>query len=170
MPSGKFLKADLAGVTAAAAGAAKDMPADFRVSITDAPGAAAYPDFQLHLAAHPGQFHDATKRDAVKGFLEWMLTDGQSYNESLSYAKLPSRGCRKGTEADRDDSVAGGERPGIRMSTATTAIDSAAPPESGPRALLHRLRHGDEVAHLLTLIFAATILLITSMHGLRALG
>lgn len=49
------------------------------------------------------------------------------------------------------------------MSTATTAIDSAAPPESGPRALLHRLRHGDEVAHLLTLIFAATILLITSI-------
>ncbi|HEY6464807.1 MAG TPA: phosphate ABC transporter permease subunit PstC [Candidatus Acidoferrales bacterium] len=49
------------------------------------------------------------------------------------------------------------------MSTATTTIDRAAPPESGPRALLHRLRHGDEVAHLLTLIFAATILLVTSI-------
>jgi phosphate transport system permease protein len=49
------------------------------------------------------------------------------------------------------------------MSTATTAMERAAPPESGPRALLYRLRHGDEVAHLLTLIFAATILLITSV-------
>lgn len=49
------------------------------------------------------------------------------------------------------------------MSTVTTTIDRAAPPESGPRAFLQRLRHGDEVAHLLTLIFAATILLITSI-------
>lgn len=48
------------------------------------------------------------------------------------------------------------------MSTATTTIERAAPPESGPRALLYRLRHGDEVAHLITLIFAATILLVTS--------
>lgn len=49
------------------------------------------------------------------------------------------------------------------MSTASTTLDRAAPPESGPRALIHRLRHGDEVAHLITLIFAATILLITSL-------
>lgn len=49
------------------------------------------------------------------------------------------------------------------MSTATTTIDHAAPPQSGPRALLHRLRHGDEVAHVVTLVFAATILLITSL-------
>src|ERR1700681_985442 len=49
------------------------------------------------------------------------------------------------------------------MSTSDTTIDRAAPPEAGPRSLLHRLRHGDEVAHLLTLTFAAGILLITSM-------
>jgi len=49
------------------------------------------------------------------------------------------------------------------MSTATTPIENAAPPESGPRALFHRLRHGDEVAHLVTLTFAALILLITTM-------
>ena len=49
------------------------------------------------------------------------------------------------------------------MSTATTPIEHAAPPESGPRALFHRLRHGDEVAHLVTLTFAALILLITTM-------
>ncbi len=87
--SGKFLKADLAGVTAAAAGAAKDMPDDFRVSITNAPGAAAYPISSFTWLLIPAQIPDATKRDAIKGFLTWMLADGQGYNEGLSYAKLP---------------------------------------------------------------------------------
>jgi len=49
------------------------------------------------------------------------------------------------------------------MSASATTIDHAAPPEAGPRALIRRLRHGDEVAHLLTLVFAAGILLITSL-------
>jgi phosphate transport system permease protein len=49
------------------------------------------------------------------------------------------------------------------MSTAATTIDRAAPPDSGPRALIRRLRHGDEAAHVITLVFAATILLVTSM-------
>jgi phosphate transport system substrate-binding protein len=87
--SGKFLKADLAGVTAAAAGAAKDMPDDFRVSITNAPGAAAYPISSFTWLLIPAQIPDAAKRDAIKGFLTWMLADGQGYNEGLSYAKLP---------------------------------------------------------------------------------
>jgi phosphate transport system substrate-binding protein len=87
--AGKFLKADLAGVTAAAAGAAKDMPDDFRVSITDAPGAGAYPISSFTWLLIPAKISDAGKRDAVKAFLGWMLSDGQSVNESLSYAKLP---------------------------------------------------------------------------------
>ncbi|MGA7916522.1 MAG: phosphate ABC transporter substrate-binding protein PstS [Candidatus Acidiferrales bacterium] len=86
---GKFIKADLAGVTAAAAGAAKDMPADFRVSITNAPGATAYPVSSFTWLLIPEHFSDAAKRDAVKGFLKWMLTDGQKYNEGLTYAQLP---------------------------------------------------------------------------------
>jgi phosphate transport system permease protein len=49
------------------------------------------------------------------------------------------------------------------MSATATIAEHAAPPESGPRALIRRLRHGDEVAHVLTLVFAASILLITSM-------
>ncbi len=86
---GKFVKADLAGVTAAAAGAAKSMPDDFRVSITNAPGATAYPISSFTWLLIPGKISDATKRDAIKGFLQWMLTDGQNYNEGLSYARLP---------------------------------------------------------------------------------
>ena len=87
--SGKFLKASLAGVTAAAAAAAKDMPDDFRVSITNAPGATAYPISSFTWLLIPEQIKDATKRDAIKGFLKWMMTDGQSYNEALSYSTLP---------------------------------------------------------------------------------
>jgi len=88
--AGKFLKADLAGVTAAAAGAAKDMPADFRVSITNAPGATAYPISSFTWLLIPAQIPDANKRAAIKDFLAWMLKDGQNYNEALSYAKLPA--------------------------------------------------------------------------------
>ena len=49
--AGEFVKADIASVTEAAAGAAKDMPDDFRVSITNAPGKKAYPISTLHLDA-----------------------------------------------------------------------------------------------------------------------
>jgi phosphate transport system substrate-binding protein len=87
--AGKFVKAELAGVTAAAASAAKDMPDDFRVSITNASGATAYPVSSFTWLLIPQQIQDATKRDAIKGFLKWMVKDGQSYNEGLSYAKLP---------------------------------------------------------------------------------
>lgn len=87
--AGKFLKADLAGVTAAAASAAKNMPDDFRVSITDAPGPTAYPISSFTWLLIPDRISDAGKRDAIKDFLKWMLTDGQKYNESLSYAQLP---------------------------------------------------------------------------------
>src|SRR5277367_4974176 len=49
------------------------------------------------------------------------------------------------------------------MSTSATTIEHSGPPKAGPSAILHRLRHGDEVAHVLTLTFAAGILLLTSM-------
>ncbi|MGC2421374.1 MAG: phosphate ABC transporter substrate-binding protein PstS [Candidatus Acidiferrales bacterium] len=87
--AGKYVKASLESVTAAAAGAAKSMPDDFRVSITNAPGAAAYPVSSFTWLLIPAQIQDATKRDAIKAFLKWMLTQGQDYNEGLSYARLP---------------------------------------------------------------------------------
>ena len=87
--SGAFVKADLVGVSAAAAAAAKTMPDDFRVSITDPPGKAAYPISSFTWLLIPAKISDAAKRDALKGFLKWALTDGQNYAENLSYAKLP---------------------------------------------------------------------------------
>ena len=87
--AGVFVKASLAAVSAAAAGAAKEMPEDFRVSITNAPGKSAYPISSFTWLLIPEKFSDAAKRDAIKGFVKWMLADGQTYAENLSYAKLP---------------------------------------------------------------------------------
>lgn len=97
--AGVFVKASLAGVTAAAAGAAKVMPDDFRVSITNAPGKDAYPISSFTWLLIPAKFSDAAKRDAIKGFVSWMLTDGQNYAEALSYAKLPKEVVAKEKKA-----------------------------------------------------------------------
>jgi phosphate transport system substrate-binding protein len=86
--AGKFVTPSFQGVTAAAA-ASKEMPADFRVSITNAPGAGSYPISTFTWLLIPSQIPDAAKRDAIKGFLGWMLTTGQKDAEGLSYAQLP---------------------------------------------------------------------------------
>jgi phosphate transport system substrate-binding protein len=88
--SGTFVKASFDTVSAAAAGAAKTMPDDFRVSITNAPGKTAYPISSFTWLLIPAQIQDATKRDVIKGFLKWMLTDGQKDCANLSYAPLPA--------------------------------------------------------------------------------
>lgn len=89
--AGQFVKADLASVAAAAAGAAKDMPDDFRVSITNAPGKTAYPIATFTWLLIPQHINDSAKRDDIKKFLKWALTDGQNSVESLSYARLPKQ-------------------------------------------------------------------------------
>jgi phosphate transport system substrate-binding protein len=97
--SGNFVKADLAGVSAAAASSVKDMPDDFRVSITNAPGRAAYPISSFTWLLIPAKFSDGGKRDATKNFLKWMMADGQNYAEQLSYAKLPKEVVAKESKA-----------------------------------------------------------------------
>ncbi len=87
--AGTFVSADLASVTEAAVGAVKTMPEDFRVSITNAPGKTAYPISSFTWLLIPEKFKDAGKRDALKKFLTWAITDGQGSAENLSYAKLP---------------------------------------------------------------------------------
>jgi len=96
--AGNFLKASLESVSEAAAGAAKNMPADFRVSITNAPGKDAYPISSFTWLLIPAQFPDAKKAAAMKGFLQWMLTEGQKMAPSLDYAPLPEAVVAKVTE------------------------------------------------------------------------
>jgi phosphate transport system substrate-binding protein len=86
--AGVFLKASLEGVTAAAA-SVKSMPADFRVSITNAPGKDAYPISSFTWLLIPAQSKDPAKGKILADFLNWMVTDGQKMAAPLSYAPLP---------------------------------------------------------------------------------
>jgi phosphate transport system substrate-binding protein len=86
--AGKFVKANFDSVTAAAANS-KEMPDDFRVSITNAPGPASYPISSFTWMLIPSQIPDATKRKAITEFLTWMMTTGQKDCVGLAYAPLP---------------------------------------------------------------------------------
>jgi len=85
--AGNFVKADLASVTAAAAGV--EMPDDFRVSITNASGKTAYPIASFTWLLIPEVIKDKQKLDVITGFLHWMLGPGQKFTEALEYAPLP---------------------------------------------------------------------------------
>jgi phosphate transport system substrate-binding protein len=98
-PSGTFIKADLASVSAAAAGAASNMPADFRVSITNSPGKTAYPIASFTWLLIPQQIQDPAKRQTIKDFLTWMVGDGQKLCQSLTYAPLPKEVVAKEQKA-----------------------------------------------------------------------
>jgi phosphate transport system substrate-binding protein len=87
--SGKFLKASLDSVTAAAAGAAQSMPADFRVSITNAAGAEAYPISSFTWLLLYQDSPDKAQGKTMVEFMKWALGDGQKYCKDLGYAPLP---------------------------------------------------------------------------------
>lgn len=92
--AGTFLKASLEGVTAAAASAPK-MPADFRVSITNAPGKDAYPISSFTWMLIPIHSKDPAKGKILADFLNWMVSDGQSMTSALEYAPLPANVAAK---------------------------------------------------------------------------
>ncbi len=96
--AGVFVKASLDSVTAAAASAPK-MPADFRVSITNAPGKDAYPISSFTWLLIPAQSKDAAKGKMLADFLNWMVADGQKMTSALAYAPLPDNVAAKVKEA-----------------------------------------------------------------------
>jgi phosphate transport system substrate-binding protein len=87
---GAFLKASLETVTAAAAGGAAKMPADFRVSIVNAEGANAYPVSSFTWMLFYEQPKDKGQAKAMVDFMKWALGDGQKMTEALGYAPLPA--------------------------------------------------------------------------------
>jgi len=92
--SGNFVKASLDSVTAAAA-SVKNMPADFRVSITNAPGKDAYPISSFTWLLIPAQSKDKAKGKILADFLNWMVDDGQKMTAPLTYAPLPETVVQK---------------------------------------------------------------------------
>jgi phosphate transport system substrate-binding protein len=95
---GAFVKASLESVTAAASSAPK-MPADFRVSITNAPGKDAYPISSFTWLLIPEQSKDPAKGKILADFLNWMVANGQSMTSALAYAPLPENVAAKVKEA-----------------------------------------------------------------------
>jgi phosphate transport system substrate-binding protein len=86
--AGQFVKASLESTTAAAA-SVKEMPEDFRVSITNAPGKTAYPISTFTWLLVPVEWSDATKQKTFVDFLNWMVSNGQTMTNALDYAPLP---------------------------------------------------------------------------------
>ncbi len=86
--AGNWITASIPGVTAAAA-SVKNMPADFRVSITNAPGATAYPISSFSWMLVPVKAQDAAKGRVLRDFLSWMVKSGEAQVSSLYYAPLP---------------------------------------------------------------------------------
>ena len=87
---GKWVTAGLNGMTAAAAASASNMPADFRVSITDAPGPDSYPICSFTWLLIYQQQTDKAKGEQIVKFLRWALHDGQEYPAALEFAPIPS--------------------------------------------------------------------------------
>jgi phosphate transport system substrate-binding protein len=87
---GEFVKASTDSVTKAAAAAAAKMPADFRVSITNAPGKGAYPISSFTWLLLYEKPNDKAHARTMIEFLKWALTDGQKYCAVLGYAPLPA--------------------------------------------------------------------------------
>jgi phosphate transport system substrate-binding protein len=84
---GAFVVPTLESTSAAAAGA--EMPADYRVSITDAKGKDAYPLASFtYLLVYKDQA-DPRKGEALLRFLWWAIHEGQATASSLDYAPLP---------------------------------------------------------------------------------
>ena len=93
-PAGNFIKASIEGVTAAAA-SVKQMPADYRVSITNAPGANAYPISSFTWLLVPLKSPDAAKGKVIKDLLSWIVNYGENEVSALSYAPLPRNVAEK---------------------------------------------------------------------------
>lgn len=96
--AGSFVKASLDSTTAAAA-SMKSMPADFRVSITNAPGKDAYPISSFTWLLVPADWKDKSKQKVFVDFLTWMLDQGQTMTSQLNYAPLPDAVIQKEREA-----------------------------------------------------------------------
>jgi phosphate transport system substrate-binding protein len=86
---GAFVSASVGSVTAAAAAAAKAMPPDFRVSITNAPGKDAYPISSFTWLLFYENPKNKPMAATMVAFMKWALGEGQKFAEGLGYAPLP---------------------------------------------------------------------------------
>ncbi|HEV2620344.1 MAG TPA: phosphate ABC transporter substrate-binding protein PstS [Acidobacteriaceae bacterium] len=87
--AGQYIRPSTGGITAAAASYVSKIPNDYRVSITNAPGATSYPICGFTWLLIPNQIADHSKAAAIKDFLTWVLDHGEAEAAGMSYAPLP---------------------------------------------------------------------------------
>jgi phosphate transport system substrate-binding protein len=87
--SGKFIEPTIESTIAAAAAAAKSMPADYRISLVNQPGAKAYPIVGFTWLLVYEQQKDKVKGKKLVEFLQWELKKGQKMAATMQYAPLP---------------------------------------------------------------------------------
>jgi phosphate transport system substrate-binding protein len=86
--AGRFTSPDLESILAAARGSSSRIAEDFQTSITNAPGADAYPVAAFSWFVVPAQVSDADKKRALKEFLQWMLGAGEHQAAALGYVSI----------------------------------------------------------------------------------
>ena len=144
------------GVTAAAAGAAKNMPEDFRVSITNAPGKEAYPISSFTWLLIPDQIADRRRRRRSSTFLKWMLADGQNHDRGAVVRAAAEERGRERAEGRSQDSISMASDGSL-----STAQIRDAGPGVRERSLRSAARAEMRSRTLIAMTFAASILLIT---------
>ncbi len=97
--AGEFVSASTETVTNAAQSAAKQMPKDFRVSITNAPGRNVYPISSFTWLLFYENPKDKVRAKMMKDFMHWALTEGQKYAPELGYAPLPPAVAKMAADA-----------------------------------------------------------------------
>ncbi|HQR30305.1 MAG TPA: phosphate ABC transporter substrate-binding protein PstS, partial [Anaeromyxobacteraceae bacterium] len=86
---GNFVAPSIAATSAAAAGVS--MPADYKVSLTDAAGKDAWPIASFTYLLVHRDAKDRAKGEALVNFLRWAIHDGQAAAGPLEYAPLPAQ-------------------------------------------------------------------------------
>ena len=93
--AGEFVRPSLESITAAAASVAGQMPDDLRVSITNPPGANAYPIASFTYLLVYKEQPDQAKGKALVDFLWWAIHDGEQMAKDMLYAPLPTEVVKK---------------------------------------------------------------------------
>jgi len=93
--AGHYVEPTVASTTAAAAGALRKMPADFKVMITNAPGEDAYPITGFTWLLIQPKYDDAEKGKSVVDMLKWIYSEGEGMASDLYYAPLPESLVKK---------------------------------------------------------------------------
>lgn len=86
--AGRFVSPDLESILAAARGSSDRLAEDFQTSITNAPGADAYPIASFSWFVVPARIDDPAKKRAIRELLEWMLGPGQNQAAALGYVSV----------------------------------------------------------------------------------